>query len=161
MEYYLCLSGRPIRAGGKEELCWPTPRARVANHFCSLWVASVQSSLRGRVSSSRLLTAGLTTLLVFIWRQVGIPLTQPTTTCRFGSWKTTRELSRSLRIAFRRKKGAERIWSGSVGRRVFAVRSATEPRLSWSVPPCSSAAVAGARPRPRRVRFSRTHGSRW
>ena len=93
--------------------------------------------------------------------QVGIPLTQPTTTCRFGPWKTTRGLSRSLRVAFRQRKDAARIWSASAGRRGFDVRSAREPRLSWSVPRCSSAAVAGARPRPLRVRFSRTRGSRW
>ena len=91
---------------------------------------------------------------------VGIPLTQPTTTCSFGSWKTTRELSRSSRSAFRRRKGVERTWSASGGRMGFAVRSAMEPRPSWSAPPCSSAAAAGARPRPRRVRFSKTGGSR-
>jgi hypothetical protein len=40
--------------------------------------------------------------------QVGIPLTQPTTTCRFWSWKTIRELSKSLRSAFRRRRRVER-----------------------------------------------------
>ena len=47
-------------------------------------------------------------VIFVIWGQVGIPLTQPTTTCRFWSWKTIRELSKSLRSAFRRRRRVER-----------------------------------------------------
>src|SRR5260370_36992151 len=39
---------------------------------------------------------------------VGIPLTQPTTTCRFRVWRTIPERSRSLRIDFRPKRSAGR-----------------------------------------------------
>src|SRR5580698_6038399 len=35
------------------------------------------------------------------WRQLGIPLTHRTPTCRFGLWRITREPSRSSRSDFR------------------------------------------------------------
>ena len=43
-------------------------------------------------------------------RQLGIPLTQPTTTCRFGQWRITREPSRSSRRGFRPRTAAEHTW---------------------------------------------------
>jgi hypothetical protein len=42
--------------------------------------------------------------------KLGIPLTQPTTTCRFRVWRTIRERSRSSRIDFRPKRSAGPIW---------------------------------------------------
>ncbi len=55
-------------------------------------------------------TGGPLTQYVSISDQVGIPLTQPTTTCRLRVWRTIREQSRSLRIDFRPKGSAGPIW---------------------------------------------------
>jgi hypothetical protein len=42
--------------------------------------------------------------------QLGIPLTQPTTTCRFWLWRIIRGRFRSLRIVFRPKRAAGPTW---------------------------------------------------
>src|ERR1035441_8566033 len=44
------------------------------------------------------------------WIELGIPLTQPTTTCRFGQWRITREPSRSSRSGFRPRTAVEPTW---------------------------------------------------
>ena len=46
----------------------------------------------------------------FKWHELGIPLTHPTPTCRFGLWRITREPSRSSRSDFRPRRVAEHTW---------------------------------------------------
>ena len=42
--------------------------------------------------------------------ELGISLTHPTPTCRFGLWRITREPSRSSRSDFRPRRVAEHTW---------------------------------------------------
>src|ERR1017187_2270984 len=94
------------------------------------------------------------------WK-LGIPLTQPTTTRRFGQWRITREPSRSSRSGFRPRTAVEPTWRVFGGQMAFDARIVRDRRLSWLVPVCSSAVAAvDSRPR-RRAPFFRTHGSHW
>ncbi len=53
---------------------------------------------------------GFLDLFIGNYVKMGIPLTQPTTTCRFQLWRTIRERFRNSRIDFRPRTSAGCIW---------------------------------------------------
>ncbi len=93
------------RSGGRQPLAKHLKRERIVHDLADAekHCATCQQDLRpiGEESSER---------YEFIPAQLGIPLTQPTTICRFGQWRITRERSRSSRRGFRPRTVAEHTW---------------------------------------------------
>jgi len=58
--------------------------------------------------------------------QLGIPLTQPTATCRFGRWRITRGPFKSSRSGFRPRTAAEPTWWLFGGQMAFDARIAED-----------------------------------